>query len=66
MEFVVRVGFDEIKRRYFILSSEIEGLNVEADTFEELVEIATDLAPDLLPEQHGASLVFETKVLLSA
>jgi hypothetical protein len=66
MEFVVNVGFDETQRRYFVLSSEVEGLNVEADTFEELVEIARDLAPDLLPKTSGTTLVFETKVSLAA
>jgi predicted RNase H-like HicB family nuclease len=45
MSFTVNVGYDETERRYFVLSSDIPGLNIEAGTFEEFVEAAQDAAP---------------------
>lgn len=50
MSYVVRVGFDETLRRYFVLNSDVPGLNVETDDFEALVEIVRDVAPDLIGE----------------
>jgi hypothetical protein len=50
MSYVVRVGFDEALRRYFVQDSDISGLNVETENFEESVEIVRDVAPDLLDQ----------------
>lgn len=44
----VQVGYDEQGRFYYVLSSNIPGLHIEAPTFELLVEIAIDATPDLL------------------
>ena len=46
--FDAHVGFDATAKVYFVLSSEIPGLNIEAPTFETFVEVALDAAPDLL------------------
>ena len=54
MQFTVTVCHDEAERVWFVQSSEIPGLNAEAATFESLLEIIVDLAPELasanLPE----------------
>jgi hypothetical protein len=66
MSFAVRVGYGELERRYFVLTSDIPGLHIEADSFEEFVEIAQDVAPDLIGEHAvGAKIKFEREVVLA-
>jgi hypothetical protein len=66
MSFTVSVGFDETEHRYFVLSSDIPGLNIESDTFEGLVEAAQDLVPDLVGARAaGAKIKFEREVALT-
>lgn len=66
MSYVVKVGFDPAERRYFVLSSDIPGLNIEADTFEAFVEATQDAAPDLVGEHpEGAKIRFEREVVLA-
>jgi hypothetical protein len=48
MSFTVLVGFDEAEHRYYVIESDIPGLHVETETFEEFVEVTKDFAPDLL------------------
>ena len=38
-------GYDETEHRYYVLSSDIPGLNTEAETFEAFTEAAQDAAP---------------------
>jgi hypothetical protein len=67
MSYVVKVGFDEAERRYFVLYSDIPGLNIEADTFEEYVETARDVAPDLVGKHaDGLKIRFEREVVVAA
>ena len=66
MTYTVLVGYDEEHARYFILDSSIPGLNVEADSFEELVEITKDVAHDLVGEKaSGAKIDFHREVELA-
>ena len=66
MRFTVSVGYDEAARRYFVLSSDIPGLNIEADTFEEFVEAVQDVAPDLVGDRaEGAKIKFEREVAIA-
>jgi len=66
MSYVVKVGFDQIEHRYFVISSDIPGLNIEADTFEAFVEAAQDAAVDLINEQAEDSKIrFEREVTLA-
>ena len=67
MPYIVKVGFDEEERRYFVEHSEIPGLNVEAETFEEFVDVASDLAPDLLASREVDFVIrFEREVVVAA
>jgi hypothetical protein len=67
MSYVVKVGFDEAERRYYVLYSEIPGLNIEADTFEAFIEAARDAAPDLVGEHaEGSKIRFEREVVLAS
>ena len=66
VSYLVKVGFDEAEHRYFVLYSDIPGLNVEAGAFEEFVEVVQDVAPDLVGEQPGGSTIrFEREVVLA-
>ena len=66
MSYVVKVGFDETERRYFVLSSDIPGLNIEADTFEAFVEAVQDVAHDLVgAKADGSKIRFEREVVLA-
>ena len=59
MSYVVHIGYDTQESRYYVLFSEIPGLNVEASSVDEFVEIARDLAPDLIGEHAtGSSIDF--------
>jgi hypothetical protein len=48
MQYIVTVAHDESEGVWFVQSSDIPGLNVEADSLDSLVEIVADLAPDLI------------------
>lgn len=48
MHFIVTVHHDEKDGVWFIHSSDVPGLNAEADTLDALVESIADLAPDLV------------------
>jgi hypothetical protein len=67
MSYIVGVGYDAAKHRYYVLSSDIPGLNVEGDTFEAFVDIVLDVAPELIESDlMGAKIVFEREVDLVA
>ena len=65
MNFIVSVGYDETEHRYYVISSDIPGLNVETNTFEEFVDIFNDFAPDLVRDHAGAKIKFEREVALA-
>jgi hypothetical protein len=44
----VTVSHDRENGVWFVTESDIPGLNAEADSFDALVEVVTDLAPDLI------------------
>ncbi len=63
MSYTVRVGYDAEEHVYFVLSSDIPGLNIETESFEAFIEIAKDAAPDLLGKDlSGSSIKFEREV----
>jgi predicted RNA binding protein YcfA (HicA-like mRNA interferase family) len=55
----VSVGFDEANHPYYVLSSDIPGLHVETETFEDFVEAVCEVAPTLWatkrPDRKSAS-----------
>ncbi len=57
MSYVVHIGYDKQESLYYVLSSEIPGLNIEARSVDEFVEIARDLAPDLIGERAAGSSI---------
>ncbi len=65
MSYTVKVGYDKDKHLYHVLAADIPGLNVEAETFEQFVEIVQDVAPDLLDRAEGV-IRFEREVDLVA
>jgi len=52
MEFDVKIARDRDLGVWYVCDSAIPGLNAEAATFDELVEIITDLVPDLVAANH--------------
>jgi predicted RNA binding protein YcfA (HicA-like mRNA interferase family) len=63
VSFTVMVGFDEAEHRYYVLSSDIPGLRVETDTFEEFIEVTKDFVPDLVGgHATGAKIEFTREV----
>ena len=65
MSYHVRVGFDLEHRRYFVVESQIPGLNVETTDLGEFVAIAQDAAPDLLGEhERDAKIRFTVDVVV--
>ena len=48
MQFTVTICRDEKEGVWFVESSNVPGLNAEAPTLDSLVEIITELAPDLV------------------
>ena len=54
----VRADWDEAARVWATDGEDIPGLFCEADTFDELVDVVLDLAPDLL-RANGLALVGE-------
>ena len=66
MRFTVRVGFDEADHRYYVIDSNVPGLHVETDTFEEFVEVVQDVMPDLVGQDAAGSKVkFEREIALA-
>jgi hypothetical protein len=66
MSYIVTVGYDEAAHRYYVISSDIPGLNVETDTFEEFVEVVQDVVPDLVGDRAtGAKIKFEREIALA-
>lgn len=66
MSFTVLVGFDEAEHRYYVLDSDIPGLHVETETFEEFIEVTRDFAPDLIGDSAaGAKIEFRREVALA-
>ncbi len=49
MIYNVNIAHDDEHGVYFVVSSDIPGLNIEAPTLDELVTIVKDVATDLLP-----------------
>lgn len=48
MQFLVSVRHDEKEGVWYVHSSDIPGLNAEAESLDGLIEIVSDLAPDLV------------------
>jgi hypothetical protein len=48
MQLIVTVSHDDEVDIWFVESSDVPGLNAEAPTLDSLVEIISDLAPDLI------------------
>lgn len=48
MQLTVTVRHDEGQGIWYVESSDVPGLNAEAPTYDELVEVIADLAPDLV------------------
>ncbi len=66
MRFFVSVGFDASEHRYFVLSSDIPGLAIAADTLEGFVEAARDVAADLVGHRAvGTTIKFERDIARS-
>lgn len=66
MSYTVKAGFDQTEHRYFVLASDIPGLNIEADTFEDFVEAVQDVAHDLVgAAADGSKIRFERDVGLA-
>lgn len=65
MSFIVVVGFDEAEHRYYVISSDMPGLNIEADTFDEFMQSAKEVAAVLLETPQGATLKFEREVTIA-
>src|SRR6476659_1028998 len=62
MSYVVGVGYDKANHRYYVLSSDIPGLNVEEETFEAFVDVVLDIAPELIGgELIGSKIVFDAR-----
>jgi len=57
MQFTITVSHDEKEGVWFVQNSDVPGLNAEAATLDELVDVLADLAPDLvatnLPSADG-------------
>ena len=66
MSFFVLVGFDEAEHRYYVLDSNIPGLHVETETFEDFIEVTKDFAPELIGDAAaGAKIEFKGEVALA-
>ena len=51
----VNVRHDPVAGVWFVEDSDVPGLHVEAETYEALVEIVLDLAPDLMDANAGGA-----------
>ena len=66
MSYTVTVGYDEAAHRSYVISSDVPGLNVETDTFDEFVEVVQDVVPDLVGGHAiGAKIKFEREIALA-
>jgi hypothetical protein len=66
MSYIVSVGFDEANHRYYVLSSDIPGLQVETETFEDFVDTVRDVTPELVGDQAaGTKIRFEREIELA-
>jgi len=50
LKYTVTVSHDETECVWFVQESDVPGLNAEAPTLDTLVEIISDVAPDLISE----------------
>jgi predicted RNase H-like HicB family nuclease len=73
MQFTVTVCHDEHEGVWYVQSSDVPGLNAEAATLDALVEVVTDLAPELvaanLPDAgfgHGATIPLRVEHIVNA
>lgn len=73
MPFVVTVCRDEEEGVWFVQSSDVPGLNAEAPSLDALVEVITDLVPDLvaanLPDakaENGALIPLQVRHVVNA
>ncbi len=48
MQFTITVSHDEKEGVWFVQSSDVPGLNAEAASLDELVDVISDLAPGLV------------------
>ena len=58
MAYSITVQYDPENQVFFTCESDIPGLNVETRSLDEFVEVALDLAPDLLPEEAVIAIDF--------
>jgi len=66
VSFTVVVGFDEAEHRYWVLSSDVPGLHVETDTFEEFIDVVQDVMPELVGSKAaGGKVRFEREIALA-
>ena len=68
-EYTVSVAHDTEAGIWYVEMSDIEGLNAEAGSYEDLVDIVLDLAPDLVQAEGGAggpALTFPVHVVQHA
>lgn len=62
MQYKVTIGWDEDARVFHIVETEIQGLWLEADTRDALVEKIRDVAPELVGHNHGQRGAFSIKL----
>jgi hypothetical protein len=56
----------EATHRYYVLSSDIPGLHVETETFEDFVDTVRDVTPELVGDQAaGTKIRFEREIELT-
>ena len=63
MRFHVRVGYE--RGRYFVISSDIPGLNIETNSFEEFCAVAADVMPDLADTASPVTIDFHHEKTLA-
>jgi hypothetical protein len=64
MSYTVVVGFDEASHRYFVKESDVPGLNIATETFEQLFEIVKDVLPNLMENINEVKVKFERVIVL--
>jgi predicted RNase H-like HicB family nuclease len=63
MTYTVHVGYDEADNTYFVLSSDIPGLNVETQSLEAFVDSTQHALPDLVGDRAvGFRISFQRDV----
>ena len=63
MDYKVVVGWDAEKGVFFVVESDIEGLWAEARSFEELLDVIRDVAPDLIAHNHAGAAPVGLRIL---